>query len=86
MNIFGAADSGLTFQSHVFIMVQKNNTVKFKDVIDVFEASLNDISDEDVVCVCLIYLLEKGFNGCLHRQMWYPTLMNSIGIVSLIYM
>lgn len=49
-------------------MVKENDIVKLKDVIDVFEGSLIDISNEDAICVCLIYLLEKGSNGWLLRQ------------------
>lgn len=43
-------------------MVKKNKFVKLKVVSDVFKGSLNDLSDEDVVHICLIYLLEKVFN------------------------
>lgn len=42
--------------------------MKLNDVVDVFKHSLNELSDEDVVCVCLLYLLKKGFSGRLPRQ------------------
>lgn len=33
-----------------------------------FDGAFNELSNEDVVRVCILYLLEKSFNGRLSRQ------------------
>ena len=42
--------------------------MKLDDVTKVFERSLNELSDENVVHICLLYLLENGINGWLPKQ------------------
>ncbi|XP_052619612.1 uncharacterized protein LOC111878296 [Lactuca sativa] len=65
---FLASGSGATFRSRLFHMVAWNAFVKLDDVKNVFDHSLNDLSDEDMISVYLLYLLEKGFNGRLAKQ------------------
>lgn len=49
-------------------MVAINVSVKLDDVINVFNHSFNDLLDEDVVCVFLLYQLEKGLNDRLIKE------------------
>lgn len=45
-----------------------NASMKLEHVVDVFDNSLIELSNEDAVRVCLLYILEKDFNECLPRQ------------------
>ena len=64
---FLVSGSGVAaFHSRMFLRVL---TIKLEDVSKVFEHSLNDLLDEDAVHVCLLYLLEKGSNGRLAKQL-----------------
>lgn len=60
---FPTTGSSVAFRSRVIPMVARNVSVKLDDVMNVFNHSLNDLSDKDAVHVCLLYMLEKGFNG-----------------------
>lgn len=59
----------VVFHSRVFPTTRRNVSKKLEHVMKLFKHSLNDLSDEDEVCVCLLYLLEKGFNGQLPCQL-----------------
>lgn len=69
----------VVFHSHVFPTTRRNVSKKLEHVMKLFKHSLNDLSDEDEVCVCLLYLLEKGFNGRLDKQ---PILEEYFALVS----
>ena len=60
---FPASHSDAAFRSCVFPRIPRNFNVKPDDVRNVFEHSLNDLSKEDVVRICFLYMLEKGLNG-----------------------
>ncbi|KAJ0586850.1 hypothetical protein HanIR_Chr04g0156471 [Helianthus annuus] len=51
-----------TFMGRVFGHVQAR--VKVSDLKNVFESSLDQLSDVDAVRLCLLMLLEVGFMGC----------------------
>ena len=59
--------SDAAFRSRAFPMVPRNVSVKFDDIITVFKRSINELSDEDLVRVCLLYLLQKGVNERLPK-------------------
>lgn len=60
-----ASDFGYDFRLRMFPMVVLSDPVSLENINNVFNKSVYDLLDEDVVCVCSLYLLEKGFNSWL---------------------
>lgn len=54
-------DFGHTFLLCVFPKVKATDSIKLKDFINIFKTYLHELSEEDVVRVFLLYLLEMGF-------------------------
>ncbi|KAL9992572.1 putative small GTPase, P-loop containing nucleoside triphosphate hydrolase [Helianthus debilis subsp. tardiflorus] len=55
-----------TFRGRVFGHVQAR--VKVSDLKNVFDSSLDQLSDLDAVRICLLMLLEVGFMGCQWKK------------------
>nr|KAJ0203492.1 hypothetical protein LSAT_V11C500246710 [Lactuca sativa] len=56
------------FREHVFLFVPLSCSVSVADLMHVFNNLLHQLSNEDVVRVSLMYMLEQGFLGEYPRQ------------------
>ncbi|KAF5797285.1 hypothetical protein HanXRQr2_Chr07g0278811 [Helianthus annuus] len=68
-----------TFRRRVFGHVQAR--VKVSDLKNVFDSSLDQLSDLDAVRLCLLMLLEVGFMGC-HVEEELATWRDSEAVVA----
>lgn len=88
---FATLDFRHGIQLRVFPTVKMSESVKLKHVINVFETSLHELSDDDVTRLYLLYLLENGFNDLFrcHPLEEYLSLVSNFDdfkcIISLIY-
>nr|KAJ0219722.1 hypothetical protein LSAT_V11C200099090 [Lactuca sativa] len=57
------------FREHVFPIVTFSRSVSMDDHTNVFNNSLHQLSNEDVVRVSLLHMLEQGFLGKYPRQL-----------------
>lgn len=77
---FGTKDFYLVIEfqfGHYFLVLNSNyvcilvvvlsDMVRLEYVRNVFDKSFDELLDKDMVRVCLLYSLEKGFNGQLLR-------------------
>ncbi|MFS8019855.1 hypothetical protein Hanom_Chr15g01408571 [Helianthus anomalus] len=71
-----------TFRRRVFGHVQAR--VKVSDLKNVFDSSLDQLSDLDAVRLCLLMLLEVGFMGC-HVEEELATWRDSEAVVVILY-
>lgn len=62
-----------------FLRSKTIEPIKLEHVVNVFETSLHELSDNDTFHMCLLYLLEKVFNDRLPR---HPMKEEYLGLVS----
>nr|KAJ0206442.1 hypothetical protein LSAT_V11C500228890 [Lactuca sativa] len=66
---FHPNSSFVAFRERVFPFVPLSCSVSMDDLMDIFNKSLHQLSNENVVRVSLLYILEQGFLGKYPRQL-----------------
>ncbi|KAI7753666.1 hypothetical protein M8C21_015808 [Ambrosia artemisiifolia] len=74
--IQGRPEPDITFRERVFGHVKAQ--LKVSDLKNVFNSSLDQLSDLDAVRLCLLMLLEVGFMGCEAKSVVEPALLRLV--------